>query len=59
MRKYMDVLLCQIQASPKEFEFDLEKYLLLTFFIINIDAHKIGYFHFVINTPILDVACLY
>jgi hypothetical protein len=55
MRKYMDVLLCQIQASPKEFEFDLEKYLLLTFFIINIDAHKIGYFHFVINTPILDV----
>ncbi len=50
MRKYMDVLLCQIQASPKEF--DLEKYLLLTFFILNIDAHKINYFHFFIYTPI-------
>jgi hypothetical protein len=53
MRKYMDVLLCQIQKSPIEFEFDLEKYLLLTFFILNIDAQKINYFCFVIYTPIV------
>jgi hypothetical protein len=52
MRRYMDVLLCQIQKSPKEFEFDLEKYLLLTLFILNIDAQKINYFRSVIYTPI-------
>jgi hypothetical protein len=46
VRKCPVFTLCWIKTSLREFEFDSEEYIFLTFSILNTDAHTMNWFSF-------------